>query len=136
MLNVTFFAKHGSRFLFFSIRAAPLLPVFVCPIIASSRTMYLFAVSNQNATFSPHPVFVCLRQNATDSSSNSSQKLEISLQPLESSPLPQRHRCMLGRHDLHDPYRLSDHYFLDQVRTFALALPGENDLVIGMSISS
>lgn len=61
---------------------------------------------------------VCLSpQNTTDSSSNSSQKLESSLQPLESSPLPQRHKCMLGhRHDLHDPYRLSDHYFLDQVR--------------------
>uniref|UniRef100_A0A671XB35 Sprouty-related, EVH1 domain-containing protein 2 n=1 Tax=Sparus aurata TaxID=8175 RepID=A0A671XB35_SPAAU len=53
--------------------------------------------------------------NTTDSSSNSSQKLESSLQPLESSPLPQRHKCMLGhRHDLHDPYRLSDHYFMDQ----------------------
>ncbi|KAM6997139.1 sprouty-related, EVH1 domain-containing protein 2-like [Tautogolabrus adspersus] len=51
----------------------------------------------------------------TDSSSNSSQKLESSLQPLESSPLPQRHKCVLThRHDLHDPYRLSDHYFLDQ----------------------
>uniref|UniRef100_A0A8C6UG37 Sprouty-related, EVH1 domain-containing protein 2 n=1 Tax=Neogobius melanostomus TaxID=47308 RepID=A0A8C6UG37_9GOBI len=59
--------------------------------------------------------------NTTDSSSNSSQKLELSLQPLESSPLPYRHRCMLGhrhdypRHDLHEPYRLSDHYFLEQV---------------------
>uniref|UniRef100_A0A3Q1FXM4 Sprouty-related, EVH1 domain-containing protein 2 n=1 Tax=Acanthochromis polyacanthus TaxID=80966 RepID=A0A3Q1FXM4_9TELE len=53
--------------------------------------------------------------NTTDSSSNSSQKLESSLQPLESSPLPQRHKCVLGhRHDLHDPYRLSDHYYLDQ----------------------
>uniref|UniRef100_A0A3B4VB80 Sprouty-related, EVH1 domain-containing protein 2 n=1 Tax=Seriola dumerili TaxID=41447 RepID=A0A3B4VB80_SERDU len=53
--------------------------------------------------------------NTTDSSSNSSQKLESSLQPLESSPLPQRHKCVMGhRHDLHDPYRLSDHYFLDQ----------------------
>lgn len=53
--------------------------------------------------------------NTTDSSSNSSQKLESSLQPLESSPLPQRHKCLLGhRHDLHDPYRHSDHYFLDQ----------------------
>ncbi|KAM9847363.1 sprouty-related, EVH1 domain-containing protein 2-like [Aulostomus maculatus] len=53
--------------------------------------------------------------NTTDSSSNSSQKLESSLQPLESSPLPQRHQWMLGhRFDLHDPYRLSDHYFLDQ----------------------
>ncbi|KAM4606971.1 sprouty-related, EVH1 domain-containing protein 2-like [Polymixia lowei] len=53
--------------------------------------------------------------NATDSSSNSSQKLESSLQTLETSPFPQRHNCILGhRHDLHDPYRLSDHYFLDQ----------------------
>ncbi|KAG7512622.1 hypothetical protein JOB18_034969 [Solea senegalensis] len=54
-------------------------------------------------------------RNTTDSSSNSSQKLEGSLQPLESSPLPQRHKCVMGhRHDLHDPYRLSDHFFLDQ----------------------
>ncbi|XP_034040140.1 sprouty-related, EVH1 domain-containing protein 2-like [Thalassophryne amazonica] len=53
--------------------------------------------------------------NATDSSSNSSQKLESSLQPLESSPLPQRHKCILGhRHDLQDPCRLSDHFFSDQ----------------------
>ncbi|XP_019743707.1 sprouty-related, EVH1 domain-containing protein 2 [Hippocampus comes] len=54
--------------------------------------------------------------NATDSSSNSSsQKLESCLPPLESSPLPQRHRCMLGyRHNLHESYRLSDHYLLDQ----------------------
>ncbi|CAG00296.1 unnamed protein product, partial [Tetraodon nigroviridis] len=53
--------------------------------------------------------------NTTDSSSNSSQKLESSLQPLESSPLPQRHKCTLGhRLDLHDPYRPSDHYLLDQ----------------------
>uniref|UniRef100_A0A3B3YC87 Sprouty-related, EVH1 domain-containing protein 2 n=1 Tax=Poecilia mexicana TaxID=48701 RepID=A0A3B3YC87_9TELE len=42
--------------------------------------------------------------NATDSSSNSSQKLDSSLPPLESSPLPQRHKCTPGhRHDLHDP---------------------------------
>uniref|UniRef100_A0A3Q3LR56 Sprouty-related, EVH1 domain-containing protein 2 n=1 Tax=Labrus bergylta TaxID=56723 RepID=A0A3Q3LR56_9LABR len=54
-------------------------------------------------------------QYTTDSSSNSSQRLESSLQQLESSPLPQRHKCVLThRHDLHDPYRLSDHYFLDQ----------------------
>ncbi|XP_028982826.1 sprouty-related, EVH1 domain-containing protein 2-like [Betta splendens] len=53
--------------------------------------------------------------NTTDSSSNSSQKLESSLQPLESSPLPQRHKCVPGqRHNLHDPYRLTDHYLLDQ----------------------
>lgn len=56
-------------------------------------------------------------QNTTDSSSNSSQKFESALQPLESSPFPQRHKCTLGhRHDLHDPYRLPDHYLLDQVR--------------------
>ncbi|XP_014901007.1 sprouty-related, EVH1 domain-containing protein 2-like [Poecilia latipinna] len=53
--------------------------------------------------------------NATDSSSNSSQKLDSSLPPLESSPLPQRHKCTPGhRHDLHDAYRLTDHYYLDQ----------------------
>ncbi|KAF7220490.1 sprouty-related, EVH1 domain-containing protein 2 [Nothobranchius furzeri] len=52
--------------------------------------------------------------NNTDSSSNSSQKLDGSLQLLESSPLPQRHKCMPGhRHDLHDSYRLTDHYYLD-----------------------
>ncbi|XP_053730890.1 sprouty-related, EVH1 domain-containing protein 2-like isoform X2 [Synchiropus splendidus] len=53
--------------------------------------------------------------STTDSSSNSSQKLENSAPPLESSPLPHRHRYMLGnRPDLHEPYRLTDHYFLDQ----------------------
>ncbi|XP_041866364.1 sprouty-related, EVH1 domain-containing protein 2-like [Melanotaenia boesemani] len=53
--------------------------------------------------------------NTTDSSSNSSQKMDSSLQPLESSPLPQRHKYMPGhRHDLHDSYRLTDHYYLDQ----------------------
>lgn len=53
--------------------------------------------------------------NATDSSSNSSQKLDSSLPPLESSPLPQRHKLVPGhRHDLHDSYRLTDHYYLDQ----------------------
>ncbi|XP_072246714.1 sprouty-related, EVH1 domain-containing protein 2-like [Leuresthes tenuis] len=53
--------------------------------------------------------------NATDSSSNSSQKLDSSLQPLESSPLPHRHKYMPGhRLDLHDSYRLTDHYYLDQ----------------------
>ncbi len=44
----------------FPISAALRLPVFVCPIMASSRTNYLFGVSNQSAAFSPHPVFVCL----------------------------------------------------------------------------
>nr|XP_019969209.1 PREDICTED: sprouty-related, EVH1 domain-containing protein 2-like [Paralichthys olivaceus] len=84
--------------------------------MASSRSNCLFGESNQKAALSLHPVFVCLPpQNTTDSSSNSSQKLESSLHPLESSPLPQRHKCVMGhRHDLHDPYRLSDHYFLDQ----------------------
>ncbi|KAM6916802.1 sprouty-related, EVH1 domain-containing protein 2-like [Xenentodon cancila] len=53
--------------------------------------------------------------NTTDSSSNSSQKLDGSLQPLESSPLPQRHKCMSRhRHDLHDSYHVTDHYYLDQ----------------------
>ncbi|CAG6016492.1 unnamed protein product [Menidia menidia] len=54
--------------------------------------------------------------NATDSSSNSSQKLDGSLQLLESSPLPHRHKYAPPghRHDLHDSYRLPDHYYLDQ----------------------
>lgn len=60
---------------------------------------------------------VCLPpQNTTDSSSNSSQKLDGSLQPLESSPLPQRHKCVpRHRHDPHDPHPLIDHFYLDQV---------------------
>ncbi|XP_062319669.1 sprouty-related, EVH1 domain-containing protein 2-like [Osmerus eperlanus] len=54
--------------------------------------------------------------NTTDSSSNSSQRLDTSMQLLDSSPLPHRHNFVLGhRHDLHDPYRFSpDHYFQDQ----------------------
>lgn len=86
------------------------------------RTNYLFGVSDRSAALSPASCVCLSLQNTTDSSSNSSsQKLESSLQPLESSPLPQRHKCMLGhRHDLHDPYRLSDHYFLDQVRRLSL----------------
>lgn len=87
--------------------------------MASFHSDCLFGGSSER-----HPVCVCpphptplFLQNTTDSSSNSSQKFESTLQPLESSPFPQRHKCMLGhRHDLHDPYRLSDHYLLDQVR--------------------
>uniref|UniRef100_A0A8C7XQP8 Sprouty-related, EVH1 domain-containing protein 2 n=1 Tax=Oryzias sinensis TaxID=183150 RepID=A0A8C7XQP8_9TELE len=53
--------------------------------------------------------------NTTDSSSNSSQRLDSSLQPLESSPLPQRHKCVpRHRHDPHDPHPLIDHFYLDQ----------------------
>ncbi|XP_017287187.1 sprouty-related, EVH1 domain-containing protein 2 [Kryptolebias marmoratus] len=53
--------------------------------------------------------------NATDSSSNSSQKLDGSLQLLESSPLPQRHKCLPGHHhDLPDSFQIPDHYYLDQ----------------------
>uniref|UniRef100_A0AAY4DKK3 Sprouty-related, EVH1 domain-containing protein 2 n=2 Tax=Denticeps clupeoides TaxID=299321 RepID=A0AAY4DKK3_9TELE len=57
--------------------------------------------------------------NATDSSSNSSQKKEHTMQPLATSTFyePHRHQCILGH--LHDPYRHSDHYFLEQpVPTF------------------
>ncbi|XP_031434598.1 sprouty-related, EVH1 domain-containing protein 2 [Clupea harengus] len=52
--------------------------------------------------------------NNTDSSSNSSQRKEHSMQPLATSTCyePHRHHCILGH--LHDPYRSSDHYFLDQ----------------------
>ncbi|KAL0983743.1 hypothetical protein UPYG_G00132130 [Umbra pygmaea] len=56
--------------------------------------------------------------NATDSSSNSSsQKLESCMQPLDTSPLcdsshPQNNPIP-DRHNLHQPYRPSDHYFLD-----------------------
>ena len=58
-------------------------------------------------------------QNATDSSSNSSsERLEPCLQPLDSSPLADsshlHNNCILGN-DLYEPYRLSDHYFLDLV---------------------
>ncbi|XP_062375552.1 sprouty-related, EVH1 domain-containing protein 2 [Sardina pilchardus] len=52
--------------------------------------------------------------NNTDSSSNSSQRKEPPMQPLATSTFyePHRHHCMLGH--IHEPYRSSDHYFLDQ----------------------
>ncbi|TNN28963.1 Sprouty-related, EVH1 domain-containing protein 2 [Liparis tanakae] len=88
------------------------------PKPSASRGRFLFSCLSGRGVQSAsgvHAASCVCPQNTTDSSSNSSQKLESSLQPLESSPLPQRHRCMLGhRHDLHDPYRLSDHYFMDQ----------------------
>lgn len=95
-----------------------MFPVFVCAIMASSRSIcFLYPIRMQRLTFILR-LFVL--QNTTDSSSNSSHKLESSLPPLESSPLPQRHHCLLAhRYDLHDPYRLSDHYFLDPVRETA-----------------
>ncbi|KAG9344299.1 hypothetical protein JZ751_010968 [Albula glossodonta] len=55
-------------------------------------------------------------KNATDSSSNSSQKREQPIQPLASTTVstcePHRHHCLLGH--FHDPYQPSDHFFLDQ----------------------
>lgn len=94
-----------------------------CPIVAQPSALIL-------CLFAPR------HQNATDSSSNSSQKIESSLQPFESSPLPQRHKCMLGhRHDLHDPYRLPDHYFLDQVRPWQSYLEyGTHNRVISLCL--
>lgn len=55
-----------------------------------------------------------LKQNATDSSSNSSQKRE---QPVRSlaSPASCEHRRICTRGHLHDHYS-SDHYHLEQVR--------------------
>uniref|UniRef100_A0A3B3RMS3 Sprouty-related, EVH1 domain-containing protein 2 n=2 Tax=Paramormyrops kingsleyae TaxID=1676925 RepID=A0A3B3RMS3_9TELE len=52
--------------------------------------------------------------NATDSSSNSSQRKESYTQPLTSSYScePGRHRCLLGH--LHEQHRPSDQYFPDQ----------------------
>ncbi|XP_035256390.1 sprouty-related, EVH1 domain-containing protein 2 isoform X2 [Anguilla anguilla] len=52
--------------------------------------------------------------NATDSSSNSSQRKDRPVQPLPSPNLcdPRRHHCVLGH--FHDPYRPPHHYFLDQ----------------------
>ncbi|KAG7260793.1 hypothetical protein CRUP_006365 [Coryphaenoides rupestris] len=55
--------------------------------------------------------------NATDSSSNSSQRLEGCPPPLDASPLPHRHSCRLGhRHgnDFYEPYRLPDQCLLEQ----------------------
>ncbi|XP_039593766.1 sprouty-related, EVH1 domain-containing protein 2-like isoform X2 [Polypterus senegalus] len=51
---------------------------------------------------------------ATDSSSNSSQKKELSVQALAPSSFcePRRHRCILGHR--HDHYPLPDHYLLEQ----------------------
>lgn len=43
----------------FQIWAVLRLPVFVCPITASSCVNYVFGVSSQSPDFSPHPVFVC-----------------------------------------------------------------------------
>ncbi|XP_036403312.1 sprouty-related, EVH1 domain-containing protein 2-like [Megalops cyprinoides] len=57
--------------------------------------------------------------NTTDSSSNSSQRREPPMQPLASTTLcePHRHHCLLGH--LHDQYRPTDHFFMDQsVPTF------------------
>ncbi|XP_066553469.1 sprouty-related, EVH1 domain-containing protein 2 [Amia ocellicauda] len=52
--------------------------------------------------------------NATDSSSNSSQKKDHSMQALASPNFceARRHRCILGH--LHDHYSTADHYLLDQ----------------------
>ncbi|MEQ2214481.1 hypothetical protein XENOCAPTIV_008928 [Xenoophorus captivus] len=73
-------------------------------------------MSNEKTVFERTSCVCLSTQNATDSSSNSSQKLDSSLPPLESSPLPQRHKFTSGlQHDLHDSYRLTDHYYLDQV---------------------
>ncbi|CAL8258733.1 unnamed protein product [Lota lota] len=55
--------------------------------------------------------------NATDSSSNSSQRTEGCPPPLDTSPHPRRHGCRLGhRHgnDFYEPYRLTDQYLLEQ----------------------
>ncbi|KAL2086539.1 hypothetical protein ACEWY4_017598 [Coilia grayii] len=52
--------------------------------------------------------------NTTDSSSNSSQRREPSLQTLAPISLcePRRHNCIMGH--FYDQHRLSDHYFMDQ----------------------
>ncbi|KAJ8285070.1 hypothetical protein COCON_G00039200 [Conger conger] len=62
--------------------------------------------------------------NATDSSSNSSQRKERPPQPLPPPTLcdPCRHHCILGH--FHDPYRPSHHYFLDQC--FCSVLPSRS----------
>ncbi|MGH0143017.1 UNVERIFIED_CONTAM: hypothetical protein FKN15_024566 [Acipenser sinensis] len=54
-------------------------------------------------------------KTATDSSSNSSQKKELSMQTLASPTFcePRRHRCILGH--LHDHYSPHDHYLLDLI---------------------
>lgn len=55
-----------------------------------------------------------LKQNATDSSSNSSQKREQPVRTL-ASPASCEHRRICTRGHLHDHYS-SDHYHLEQVR--------------------
>lgn len=112
---IKWFEKQSSRFLF---SQSELCRGFLFLFVQLWRPLALFVCRIQpDCSFKPASCVCLSPQNTTDSSSNSSQKLESSLQPLESSPLPQRHKCMLGhRHDLHDPYRLSDHYFMDQVR--------------------
>lgn len=61
-----------------------------------------------------------LKQNATDSSSNSSQKREQPVRTL-ASPASCEHRRICTRGHLHDHYS-SDHYHLEQVR-FLPVLP-------------
>lgn len=58
--------------------------------------------------------------NNTDSSSNSSQRREPCVQPLATSTFyePHRQHCLLGHPHLHEPYRASEHCFLDQVPKF------------------
>lgn len=51
--------KTGLTLPVFPIRAAPMLPVFVCPIMASSCTNYLFGASNQKSHLQPASC-VCL----------------------------------------------------------------------------
>lgn len=107
--------KLSSPFLF---SQSELCRAFLFLFVQSWRPLALFVWRIQsNSSFQPASCVCLSLQNTTDSSSNSSQKLESSLQPLDSSPLPQRHKCVLEhRHDPHDPYRFSDHYLLDQVR--------------------
>uniref|UniRef100_A0A8C5C8R7 Sprouty-related, EVH1 domain-containing protein 2 n=1 Tax=Gadus morhua TaxID=8049 RepID=A0A8C5C8R7_GADMO len=55
--------------------------------------------------------------NATDSSSNSSQRTEGCQPPHDTSPLARRQGCRLGHHhgnDFYEPYRLTDQFLFEQ----------------------
>lgn len=90
------------------------LPVLqVCTKSVSGKTSLNALCCNSWMYDSFFPPFR-LKQNATDSSSNSSQKREQPVRTL-ASPASCEHRRICTRGHLHDHYS-SDHYHLEQVR--------------------
>lgn len=91
-----------------------LLPILqVCAKSVSGKTSLNALCGNSWMYDDFFPPFH-LKQNATDSSSNSSQKREQPVRTL-ASPASCEHRRICTRGHLHDHYS-SDHYHLEQVR--------------------